>query len=305
LIGAIALTTIGLFIYGNEGLFSQKDRYVMYFESTVHGLEVGAPVKFKGVTIGQVSDILIRFNQDEKSNRIPVIVDISRDLLRENISREGLSKDDKSDDKRLNILIDSGLRAELAYQSYLTGLLYINIDFAPRQEAIFVQKTPTVYREIPTIGYELNEIWDNLISVMKEIRRVNIAQIGKDIEALVNRLYEGIDQLDLKGINDNILSVTRSMTALIKDIQTDITPMSDKMQKVLDDALGMIAKIRSAASGIENIVRSEGATGYELEGALREVRGAARAVKQLAQELERNPRMLLTGKKLPKKNKAS
>ncbi|HEX2479699.1 MAG TPA: MlaD family protein, partial [Geminicoccaceae bacterium] len=75
-VGAIALIVIGLLLFGGTSWFVQHNKYVAYFPGSVKGLLVGAPVDFRGVTIGQVTEIRVGFNPQEVSARIPVIMEL-------------------------------------------------------------------------------------------------------------------------------------------------------------------------------------------------------------------------------------
>jgi paraquat-inducible protein B len=61
IVGAVALIVIGLLVFGRGQLFTEKRTYVLYFDGSVKGLNVGAPVDFQGVKIGSVTDIKVQY----------------------------------------------------------------------------------------------------------------------------------------------------------------------------------------------------------------------------------------------------
>ena len=75
-LGAVALIVIAILVFGSGRLFRQTRNFVLYFDNSVNGLRVGAPVKFKGVEIGSVKDIRLRLGQGTASDKIPVIIEI-------------------------------------------------------------------------------------------------------------------------------------------------------------------------------------------------------------------------------------
>src|SRR5262249_62254129 len=75
-VGALALLVVAIIAFGSGQLFRKTREFVLYFEGSVNGLHIGAPVKFKGVEIGSVKNILLQLNKDMAVNEIPVIIEI-------------------------------------------------------------------------------------------------------------------------------------------------------------------------------------------------------------------------------------
>jgi paraquat-inducible protein B len=150
-IGALALALIMLVLFGSGRFFRKTHRYILYFAGDVNGLNIGAPVKFKGVTIGEVTKILIRFDQNNDDVHIPVIIEIDEQTIR----NAGLQIDYKNRNFMKNA-VKEGLRGQLATQSMVTGLLYIHLDFHEDQPAHWISQSKEV-EEIPTIPTSFEE----------------------------------------------------------------------------------------------------------------------------------------------------
>ena len=56
-VGAIICMVAGVLLFGGGKFFTEKLPYVLFFDSSVEGLNVGAPVIFRGVQVGQVTEI--------------------------------------------------------------------------------------------------------------------------------------------------------------------------------------------------------------------------------------------------------
>src|SRR5882724_8304548 len=82
-IGAITIIGVAAVTLGGGRLFRSQERYVMFFQGSVNGLEKGAPVKYRGVPIGVVTDILLAVPQLRDDPRIPVVIEVDNDRLRE------------------------------------------------------------------------------------------------------------------------------------------------------------------------------------------------------------------------------
>ena len=84
----VVLGVIGLLLFSSSRLFSRTEEMIVYFDNSLNGLNEGAPVKFRGVTIGSVKRVMIRFNQDPKDFALPVILELDEKLLRKRLGDE-------------------------------------------------------------------------------------------------------------------------------------------------------------------------------------------------------------------------
>jgi paraquat-inducible protein B len=145
--GATALAVLALLVFGSGRIFRRQETFIIYFNESVNNLSDGSPVKFKGVQIGQVRRITLRYNQATDSSSVPVLIDIDLSRLRNNLGVEINLADEQVFDEQVRL----GLRAKLQMQSLLTGLLYIDLDIydelkgqvpPPIQETRIIRKFP-------------------------------------------------------------------------------------------------------------------------------------------------------------------
>jgi paraquat-inducible protein B len=106
-LGALALAVVAITVFGSGRLFRDTYPFVCYFQGGVHGLNPGAAVKFKGVEVGAVERILLRFEQTAGDVSIPVIVELDA----EKMERAGLEPE--SVPETIRAAIEQGLRARL------------------------------------------------------------------------------------------------------------------------------------------------------------------------------------------------
>ena len=111
----LALGVAGMILFSSRALFHSQHKDILYFNASLKGLNVGAPVKFRGVTIGSVERILIRHNQASNDFTMPVVISIDKKLA-QSISDELLDIGNKS---KLDQLISEGFRARLDTESWL------------------------------------------------------------------------------------------------------------------------------------------------------------------------------------------
>jgi paraquat-inducible protein B len=175
-LGGILLAVALLALVSSMRLFDDRQVFVMYFESSVNNLNIGAPVKWKGVPVGAVTDIRIRWNQDELSAEVPVFVEIDLDRLAVNLDDEGTLKRE----------ILNGMRAQLSVESYLSGLLFIELNYVPNPgPPRFVQREP-IYGEIPTVPSPWSEVGEMATSVVEKFQSVDIERIATELTTVWN-----------------------------------------------------------------------------------------------------------------------
>ena len=172
-VGALVLLLAGLFLLGSGELFRKSYPFVSYFEDSVNGLREGAPVKFKGVEIGRVDRIQLPLGPDNP----PVLVYFSLDAeeLGESADRELTQAD-------LDRAIESGLRAQLGQESFLTGQLHLAVTFAPESEVRLHDPIPG-YPELPTIQTTFAEFTMRLGRVVDGLEKIDLATFMEDLHA--------------------------------------------------------------------------------------------------------------------------
>lgn len=175
-VGAMALLMVAIVVFGSGELFKQTNKFVLYFDGSVKGLSIGAPVMFRGVSIGIVKDISLIYDSKAGTIMLPVIVEVDQGRIKGAPSFGDLGGDKK--------MIALGLRAKLEVQSFLTGQLMISFDFYPNQPAK-LRGILKQYPELPTLptSPDIFEIMNEL--PIKEISK-NLEATSKGINRLVN-----------------------------------------------------------------------------------------------------------------------
>lgn len=183
-VGAVALLIIAITVFGSGTLFKQSDKYVLFFDGSVKGLSEGAPVIFRGVKVGNVTDIGLLYNEKEKSVLIPVVIDVELSMVK--------GVPDKLGYPDYKQLIEEGLRAKLEIQNFITGQLMLGFDFYPDKPV----KTYDIVRKYPELP--ALPISPDIFDVMNEIP---VKEIADDLEQTVNGLNrlvnsEGVAELE-------------------------------------------------------------------------------------------------------------
>ncbi len=304
IVGAIAITLAGIIFFGGGRLFRDSENYVMYFDRSIQGLEIGAPMKLRGVKIGEVTDIESHINPDTMNSINAVYVKVTADELKFDSS--------KSNQEILDLLIvQRGLRAQLRIQSMLTGLLYIEVDFmGPDSELTYWGLDPDT-RELPTARSEIEELSQLANSFDFDALSTNFRNIAENIDVLTS-------DPELKAlagnINQSLAAITELVSSVDQVIETDVAAafkQLDTLARGLNDDYPLVAQdlrqgmrsMRSAFANVEGAITSanyllsdDSPLLYELREALEKVGAAADSINTLADTVEREPESLIKGK---------
>jgi len=310
-VSALALIVTGVLIFGSGDLLKERYKFVLFFQDSVKGLNVGAPVVFLGVKIGEVKDISVIQDPLKSSFYIQVIIELTSGKIKQSITKElgGV----KETYEYCNTLIKQGLRAELGLQSVVTGQLQIELGFHPGEKAILLGGYDRC-QEIPTMPSRFEKLTNTLENL--------------PIEEIVNKVSSSLDRIDALLNSPEIQEILQSMKLTMEDaskfsykINTQIQPLLKKLDAILetytllaqnlDRQIGPLSsniqelvKMVTDASkhaektlmSIENVVGENSITTVELTATLKEFSSAARSIRNLADFLNRHPETIVRGK---------
>jgi paraquat-inducible protein B len=330
-LGAIALIVAGIVLFGSGNLFKTERRFVSYFQGSVAGLSVGAPVTFRGVPVGSVKKIEVNYRAADKTFEIPVYYEITLESIH-------IFQGTSATQPIITDLIKRGLRAKLTAQSYVTGQLAIELDFLPDVKETLIGFDKTV-PEIPSAPSDLQALkrkiedlpFDKLIaqaiSTLSDMDKlVSSPDIAETLAALRSGISSAKDTLttvDAKvgPLTDSLQGTAESATAALNQIResvetiqsalqvslnsadaltrttTDqIKPLANQIEAATRQADEAFQKLGTTLNSANAILASDSSTQQNLQRALADVAAAARSVRLLADELARNPNALITGK---------
>jgi paraquat-inducible protein B len=302
-LGALALAVIALVIFGSGKFFERRITYVMYFDGSVKGLNIGSPVVFRGVKIGSVKDIELKADVKDFKLFIPVYVQVEPQKVT-------VMKGAPGQGQYIEELIKKGLRAQLEMQSIVTGQLMINVDFFPDKPARFVGLDPK-YPEIPTISSPLDEmlktaqelplkeLFDRLLKSIQGIEKIaNSPQMTASLDSLSESLKEA------RKILTKIDHEVGPLMTNLKEASSSIKTIADKsegvpaaVEKTLATAQDALKQAEKTFLSVQNLASNNSVLVYQVDTALEEVSRASRSVRSLSDYLYRHPESLITGKK--------
>lgn len=211
-----------------DSLYTQHIDYLMFFKDSVRGLQVGAPVEFRGIRLGTVAQVPYfsnRLHQALSSDyRIPVKIQIEPERL---ATQFGESPDIRG---HLPALIERGLRGSLKTGNLVTGALYIDLDFYPKEPAISNVNTFDGINIIPSVSGGLAQIQQR---VMETLDKFNNLPLTPMVQQATNTLSETQNTMRrLQTTLDNLNKITASQSAqeLPADMQKTLRELNRSMQ---------------------------------------------------------------------------
>jgi paraquat-inducible protein B len=288
ILGALGLVVAGVVVFGSGKLFRKVEKAVMYFEGSVRGLQVGAPVMFRGVQIGHVTNIVMEFNAKDLTALIPVYTEFYPGKIVP-IGGGGGS----FDQQYRQALIEKGLRAQLVLQSFVTGQLLVDVDFHPGTPIRLVGLEKE-YPEIPTIPSGI----EKLTKTFEELPVKQIADRLNEALAGINKL---LNSRDLQASIGSLNQLLKDTDALAKNLNDkvehlDSEQIASSIKETLSAAQGTLNETRKAVENINGIAAQNANLGYEIGRTLEQIAELSRSIRVLADYLERHPEALLRGK---------
>jgi paraquat-inducible protein B len=266
----------------SEKTFARKNKWLLYFDGGVRGLQPGAPVELHGIQIGQVLDINLEFDVAKEAFRIPVLVETEPDRIK----ASGPLPQGAESQRVMDYLVEKGMRAQLKTGSLITGQLLVAIDMHPEAPPAKINWQGQ-YPELPTVPTAMEEMTASLTQLLNKFEKLPIEQIGSDLRDTVAGAKQLISSPDLQksitALNETLEQAQKFVAALT----TGIAPELKTAVSNLDTALIQAQKLtRSLNSDVAP----------QLDRTLRELQAAARSIKVWAAYLERNPEALIRGK---------
>jgi len=317
-VGAVLLLALGVALFGGAELLAKRDIYVAYFTEDTQGLRVGSNVMMNGVHIGFVSSMALLIDRDNYESE----TEVTMEILPESwvLTQDGVPIGDAQNSKVPydEIINKGGLRATLQSESFVTGQLLVEMRFRPDTEPILRGGDHAPYPEIPTIRSDIKEALANIKNWMTAFgENVDPEELADRVNGILRGLDELVNSQDLHeslaGIDaiinkedtqeltatlqvtlNEFSSAARDAGSLIRNADAkldtvELKPAIDRLVATLDEAQATLAAAKFQ-------LRGESVQSYQLGATLKEIEGAARAMRELLDYLERNPEALLQGK---------
>ncbi len=216
--------------------------------------------------------------------------------------------------------IEQGLRARLDFESLISGQLYVSLDFIKTGAAPAVfhhVETDEKALEIPVQPSDIEAILANLTKAIGNLGNVDFLAISKDLQSLIVSARDGINALnlaelgksidnlvngpDLKGALSSVKTsfdqLDATLKKLLKKLDKELDPISNNLNPTLEEAKKTMAQLQSATAHLDKMLSTNSSFRYQLDNALSQIGTAADSLRRLSEFLERNPNSIIFGRK--------
>lgn len=299
LLGGLALLVLALLVLGRDGWSSTGRHYVVYFTGALDGLDVGANVTYRGVTVGTVQEIRLSYDPELQDVVMPVVVRIDPDV-----------GDGRRLDELLGRMVERGLRAQLQTQSLLTGKAIVALDFFPGQPGYVRAPSEQDLPVIPSVPSRVDQAANLLRDLTASLRELPFGEMVLS----ANRILQSLERLSgAPEVHDalaDFAALLKNVESLSGDLQRQIPPILDNARQGSAELGLALAEVRAAAVATQRTLQQleqlsgearatlgpESEVRYELLRTLDQLGQASKTLQRTAEDLQQQPQSLIFGK---------
>lgn len=312
-VGAIALAIAGIMILGGRSFREERFTGTMYFDESVSGLDVGAPVDFQGVRIGTVTGVRIELDatRDGAAYR-PVTFQI--ELNRIHFRGGRAAKRGEVMEQVERMVQERGLRARLGTQSILTGKLKVEMGFFPETPVnralrdTGLWEMPTIPSPLAAAIMELQQlpVPDMIAEAYRVVRNLGdlldperteptvkvLNEMLAHLNDLIKQVIHTLDPITSEGLGAiaDGRALLHQLPAILREIPAILRDFEANSEKLLDS-------MTETSERVGNLLNPESPMRGEVNQLISEIQQTSRAIRLLIEYLEQHPESLLRGKR--------
>ena len=282
-----------------EGSYTKKIKFIMFFDGSVRGLNVGAPVDFNGIKVGSVLDVRLEVDVENAQFRIPVLIEVEpeRIITRGDIDDEQNNQGLDPSYLTVNMLVKKGLRASLQTGSLLTGQLFVSFSMRPDTPVNLIGED-SPYPELPTIrATDFGSIAQSVERFLNKLNRIDIDKLSLEFIKALEGTSNILNGPEIKGSLEELqLSLQTFRGILVKIDNSDIQQTINSGRAVMDKISETMNTFDETLLQTNDVLKSNSPLQYNVIKLTGELEETARSIRSLVETLERHPQALIFGK---------
>jgi paraquat-inducible protein B len=264
-------------LFGGGKFFQERLPFVLFFDGSVQGLSVGAPMIFRGVQVGQVASVIAQYEPRADTIVVKVLVEFVRGSVRVEGSRftdpyEGVEA-----------MIQQGLRASLKMQSFVTGLMYVNLDFHPGMPIKRLGLDPQ-YPELPTVPSDTEQMLATVQQTLAELGNLPLEALLNEVLGSFKRLNALLEVPELKQSLQSLHGLMVEAQRLLHNADGQVGPLGAKLAAAADAARAALEGTRLAMADAQKLLQNADSQVVPLASSAKDTLAAARGTLGQAQK---------------------
>jgi paraquat-inducible protein B len=316
-LGAVALVLVAIALLSSEGWFVRKDRFTVYFQGSVKGLNRGAPVTFRGVKVGEVIDVkAFLTGRADPLIQIEAAIEIRANVVETPKGVPPVFSAGATSEEFAKGLLDRGIRARLMSASLLTGQRYVDLDFLPKEPARFAALHPR-YPELPTTPTAWEKVGDRADEFFDKVAELPLAEVLEDVRETIGAARKLLESSDLKEVFAKANGTARKLDATLADLQktlgtadktlgtvgSETSLTAAETRQTLERLRSTLARAEKSAETIEGALRGTDDARLTATHALEEMTRTMQALRNLVDYIQTHPESVVLGKERAKEKK--
>ncbi len=271
--------------------YTSKVRFVLFFEDSVRGLNVGAPVEFKGIKVGSVVDVRLEYEERNGAFRIPVVVEIEPERI---LERGALMR--RAPREAFEALVKRGLRARLQTGNMLTGQLFVDLVMQPKSP-LKLARVERPEPELPTVrGANFEQAMVSASSIMEKIDSIDLVNIGAELHETLKGTNTLLNGPQLQSSLADLSASLASLRVILRAVDSHAEPIAANLEQTLVAARAALEKSKVTMALVDGAIAPESPLYFHALRLTQELTQTSRSLRNLVDMLERNPQALLLGK---------
>lgn len=309
-LGAVALLLLAIALLSSGNWFSRRDRFTVYFPGSVKGLNPGSAVTFRGVKVGEVTEVkAFLTGKTDPLIQIEAVLEIRSNVVEAPPGVPRAFPESATAEQFAKGLLDRGIRARMMSASLLTGQRYIDLDFLPGEPARLAALRPR-YPELPTTPTAMEKMGDKAEDFLSKVADLPIDQMLEDLRKALSAAREVLESEDLRQTFKSARNTARSMDGTLAELRTTLAAADDTLEtlrgeasqtgsearRTLQDLRDAVARADQSLSTLEGTLRGTDDARLVATEALEEMTRTMQALRNLVDYIQTHPEAVVLGK---------
>ena len=275
-----------------QSQFTEKVPFLVYFDGSVRGLRPGAPVEFRGMSVGTVTEVRLEIDPATAQVRIPVTLALEPQRF---VTQGAQGFDAGEHYPILSRLVREGLRAQLQTGNLLTGELYVDLAIQPGAPAATLDTSGPV-PILPSTPNALEALQASATDIMGKIASLPIQDLVDSLNHTASGLQEIVNSPDVKESLRALGPMLKELQQTVARIDTDSGPLLASLRNTTDAAGATLREAEGTLAATRRAIGPDSRFAADTQDMMQELTRAARSIRVLVDYLDRHPEALLRGK---------